>query len=267
MTKHPSATVEFRRVAQRLRDAVTGGTYEPGSRLPAAADLAEHLGCTRSAVERAVRVAAAEGLVTTRKGSGAYVSRLLKRITRQTTGLLRAGGDGEADGFGEALEAELRALGLVARHFPDVRTERAPQDLAALLGLKRSGQNVLVRDTRTFAVAAGAAPTDPGTPVQLAVTYLPLDIARHTALEDPDPGPRGVRGLLADLGHRPTDFSETIDVRPPREDEAAALEIDPDNRVIQLTRTAATADRAVEVTVSVLPAHLWSLSYRWTTAS
>ncbi|MEV0875831.1 GntR family transcriptional regulator [Streptomyces sp. NPDC049950] len=266
MTQHPSATPEFRHVAQRLRDAVTGGTYEPGSRLPAAAELADHLGCTRSAVERAVRVAAAEGLVTTRKGSGAYVSRLLKRITRRTDFLLRSGPDGEADGSDDALEAELRTLGLVARHFPDVRTERAPQDLAAPLGLKRHGQ-VLVRETRTFAVAAGSAPADPGTPVQLAFAYLPLDIARHTDLEHPNLGPRGVQGLLAELGHRPTDFSETVDVRPPHEHEAAALEIDADNRVIQLIRTAATADRTVAVTVSVLPAHLWSLSYRWTTTA
>ncbi|WP_432158022.1 GntR family transcriptional regulator [Streptomyces sp. bgisy153] len=263
MTQHPSATPEFRQVAQRLRDAVTGGTYEPGSRLPAAAELAEQLGCTRSAVERAVRVAAAEGLVTTRKGSGAYVSRLLKRITRRADDLLRSSRD-EAGGSGDALEAELRTLGLVARHFPDIRTERPTHDqAAALLGLKPHGR-VLVRETRTFAVAAGSAPTDPGTPIRLAVTYLPLDIARHTALEHPDPGPLGVRGLLAELGHRLTDFSETVDVRPPTEHEAAALEIDPDNRIIQLTHTAATADRTVEITVSVLPAHLWSLSYRWT---
>ncbi|MGW6603523.1 GntR family transcriptional regulator [Streptomyces sp. NPDC055036] len=260
----PSATPEFRRVAQRLRDDVTGGVYAPGQRLPAAADLAERLGTNRSVTERAIRLAAAEGLLTTRKGSGAYVARILKRIPRRAAAPLGRQDGGEADGTREAVEAELRDMGLAPRYFPTVSTERAPQDFAALLGVKRSGKNALVRETRVFAVPVDAQPTDPGTPVELIRTYLPLDIAAGTALEQPGAAPLDIRGRLAELGHRPTEFTETIDVRPPLDDEAQFLGLDTDNRVVQLTHSATAGDRTVEISVSVFPAHLWSFSYRWT---
>jgi len=266
MTQAPSpASVEFRRVAQQLRDDVHGGTYQPGERLPSAAELANQMGSNRSAVERAIRLVASEGLVTTRKGSGAFVSRILKRVTRHTTGLLRKRSSPEADANREALEAQLQGMGLVPRYFLNVRKEQAPEVVTELLGLKRSGENVLVREERVYAAAADASPTDPGTPVQLTTTYLPLDIAGGTALEHQDPGPLGVHGRLAELGHRPSEFTETIEVRPPRDDEAEFLEIDADNRVVQLTQTSAAAGRIVEIALCVLPAHLWSFSYQWTT--
>ncbi|OEJ20895.1 GntR family transcriptional regulator [Streptomyces subrutilus] len=260
----PSATSEFRRVAQLLRDGIGDGTYPRGERLPAAAVLAGDLGTNRGTVERAVRTVAAEGLLTTRKGSGAFVSRILERITRRSGALLDKQSGGEADGTREAVDAELRTMGLVARRFPSVRTERPPQDVALLLGRKQSAKQALACETRVYAAAAEAPPADPGTPVELICTYLPLDIAGGTALEHHDPGPMGVRGRLAKLGHRPTEFVETVLVRAPSDEEAEFLGIDVDNRVIHLTQTAWAGGRVVAVTVTVLPASLWSLSYQWT---
>jgi GntR family transcriptional regulator len=103
-----------------------------------------------------------------------------------------------------------------------------------------------------------------GTPVQLATSYLPLDIAGGTPLAEDDTGPGGTYSRLADLGYPPAQYREITRVRPPDDTEARALQLDPDHRVYDITRTASTRDgRVVEVTLIVLPAHQWELDTEW----
>ncbi|WP_031072086.1 GntR family transcriptional regulator [Streptomyces sp. NRRL WC-3742] len=264
----PPASAEFRRVAQAIRDRVRDGTYKPGQRLPAAPAMAEELGSNRSAVERAVRVVAAEGLLTTRQGSGAYVSRIIHSITRDGTGRYRKARREEAGPEGVqargAFEAELRRMNLVPRNHPSVRREVPPPQVAEILGVDPNQVSVVVRDRRMYAAPADAPPGDLGTPVQIATTYIPLDIAGGTVLEDLDTGAGGMISRLAEMGHTQVRIGEKIKVRTPTPEEAEFLSLDLDNRVCQITHTAWTAeDRAVEVTVHILPASLWELSYSW----
>ena len=101
-------------------------------------------------------------------------------------------------------------------------------------------------------------------PLQLAVSYLPLDIANGTALTEADTGPGGTYSRLADLGHAPATLTESVRVRPPDDDEALFLRMEAEQRVFAVRRTARTAaGRAVEVTDIVLPAHQWELVYEW----
>lgn len=58
-----------------LRDGIARGTYLRGSRLPTEASLCNEHGLGRGAVRRAIARLRDEGLVITRQGSGAYVSR------------------------------------------------------------------------------------------------------------------------------------------------------------------------------------------------
>jgi DNA-binding FadR family transcriptional regulator len=61
-------------VANALRADITSGTkYPPGTRLPSYRDLAAEHGVAPNTVMAAVRMLAAEGLVTVRASSGAYV--------------------------------------------------------------------------------------------------------------------------------------------------------------------------------------------------
>jgi GntR family transcriptional regulator len=261
-------TIEFLRVADLIRERIRDGTYEPGQRIPAAPALAEELDSNRSAVERAVRVVAGEGLLTTKQGSGAYVSRIVHKIRRDGTGRYQKAKREEADARGVpsrgAFEAELRRLGLVPRNVPDVRRAVPPKEVAGLLGVSAETESVVVRDRRMYAAPAGAPPGDLGTPVQIATTYIPLDIADGTQLEDHDTGPGGMISRLAEMGHVQAWIDEVIDVRKPTPEEAAFLLLDADNRVVQINHIASTEqDRVVEVTVHVLPASMWSLSYRW----
>lgn len=56
-----------------LRQAITGGTFRPGSQLPTEAELCEMLGVSRTVVREALRVLQEEGLVARRHGVGTFV--------------------------------------------------------------------------------------------------------------------------------------------------------------------------------------------------
>src|SRR5512141_2309185 len=58
---------------QELRQAITGGTFRPGSKLPTEAELCEMLGVSRTVVREALRVLEDEGLVARRHGVGTFV--------------------------------------------------------------------------------------------------------------------------------------------------------------------------------------------------
>jgi UTRA domain len=100
-------------------------------------------------------------------------------------------------------------------------------------------------------------------PVQIAVTYLPLDVATSTGLTDVDSGPGGLISRLSQTANRQVSVTETIQVRVPTEREQQVLNLPGDARVYELTHTARTAQgRCVEVTVHVMPVRLWDLDRR-----
>lgn len=68
MTKHVARVHEF------LNQALAGGGYAPGAKLPTERALSEQIGVPRSAVRDALSVLEARGAVTRIVGSGTYVS-------------------------------------------------------------------------------------------------------------------------------------------------------------------------------------------------
>lgn len=62
------------RIAQALHEHIIAGRYAAGARLPAEASLADSFGVSRPIVREAIAQLKADGVVITRKGSGAYVS-------------------------------------------------------------------------------------------------------------------------------------------------------------------------------------------------
>ena len=148
---------------------------------------------------------------------------------------------------------ELRRLGLTPRS--DVEVAQVPAPAAWPTAGVEEGAPVLARQRRMYAN---------DTPVQLAMSYLRWTSPQSTALASTDPGPRGIYSRLADLGHAPDTYTETARVRPPDDDEAQFLRMDPDQRVVTIQRTTRTAaGRIVEVNQITLPAHQWELVYEW----
>ena len=69
-----SARKTLTEIAQyELRQAITEGTFRPGSQLPTEAELCEMLGVSRTVVREALRVLEDDGLVSRRHGVGTFV--------------------------------------------------------------------------------------------------------------------------------------------------------------------------------------------------
>jgi len=63
-------------VARRILDMVTARALKPGDQLPPERDLAESLGVSRPSVREAIRGLAILGVVQSRQGGGAYITKL-----------------------------------------------------------------------------------------------------------------------------------------------------------------------------------------------
>jgi DNA-binding FadR family transcriptional regulator len=67
-------------VIGRLKKEIGAGRLAPGTRLPTEQELMAALGVSRTVVREAVAALRADGLVTTRQGSGAYVAADVSRV-------------------------------------------------------------------------------------------------------------------------------------------------------------------------------------------
>jgi len=62
-------------VAEQLRNAILGGSVQPGDRLPTEGKLATHFGVSRVTIREAIQMLRALGLVDATRGRGTFVSR------------------------------------------------------------------------------------------------------------------------------------------------------------------------------------------------
>ncbi|SDG86909.1 FadR/GntR family transcriptional regulator [Pelagibacterium luteolum] len=60
-------------VANSLREAILGGAYQPGDKLPSEARLTESHGVSRTVVREAIAALRSDGLVEPRRGAGVFV--------------------------------------------------------------------------------------------------------------------------------------------------------------------------------------------------
>ncbi|WP_069883502.1 GntR family transcriptional regulator [Streptomyces luteocolor] len=147
----------------------------------------------------------------------------------------------------------------VAGQAPDVTGVRvdetpAPEHIAQALGID-TGTSV-VRRSRTYEIDDQV--------VQMATSYLPLDLAHGTAITQIDTGPGGTYARLAELGHAPARFAEDVTVRPATIDESDQLGLRACEPIIHIVRTASDATRrVVEVNDMVLHPQRYRLRYEF----
>ncbi|MCZ2526008.1 GntR family transcriptional regulator [Streptomyces sp. NPDC059506] len=238
----------FRQIADQLREAIDKGRFKEGDKLPSESELVEHYGVSRMTVRNSLSLLQTEGLVVSEHGRGVYVRprppvrRLASdRFARRHREQGKSAFIVEADAAGSRPEVDSL----------EVREERPTQDIAARLG---SPRRVLARRRRYLL---------DNRPVEFAVSYLPLDIARGTPIAEPNPGPGGIYARLEELGHRLDHFDEEIRARMPSPDEIKTLRLAAGVPVIHLIRTAHdTTGRAVEVCDTVMAADAYVLAYQ-----
>ena len=237
----------YRQVADQLRDAILRGEYAPGDPLPSQPELARQYGLNQTSINRAIALLRHDGLVRVEQGKGAYVQALptARRVRR-----IPHVGDRDS-----TFAAEMRRLGLDPK--TDLVTAvvaKPPPEIADRLGAA-ADRDVLVRERHMYAS---------GRPVQLATSYIPVEIAGGPDIADPDTNPASLYERLGKRGHRPAHFAEEIEVRRATPAEAAFLELAEGQPVIEVTRLAKDADgRVLDVAVNVLSGYQWRLVYEW----
>ena len=237
-----------REIAHELRERIRTGAIRPGARLPGEPALVKEHGVAKETARRALTLLVSEGLAVRRKGSGTYV-REFQPIRRVANRRLAQ----EQWGAGRSIWTT--DIGDRPMSVTDLRVYEgpAPDEVALALRLE-DGAPVVVRD-RLYLVD--------GEPVQAAVSYLPADLVRDSLIAQEDTGPGGTYARLADLGVRPVRFVEELRTRMPSEEETARLRLPEATPVVEVYRTALTADdRPVEVNRMLLNGGVYVLEYR-----
>jgi DNA-binding GntR family transcriptional regulator len=156
---------------------------------------------------------------------------------------------GHGDAWGAEAEARGRRGTQRILHAGEVP---APAEVARLLGTAE-GEPVVVRRRLILLDER---------PNELTDTYYPLAIAQGTALARTAKIRGGAVTLLAELGHVGVRVREDVTAAMPDEDERRALETEPDEPVLRLTRvTLDREDHPIQVDRMVMPALRQRLRY------
>ncbi|MEE1941042.1 GntR family transcriptional regulator [Streptomyces sp. TRM 70361] len=236
-----------RRIADELRERIHSGELAPGTRLPGEPALVGEYGVAKETARRALTLLVTEGLAVRRRGSGTYVRefRPIRRVANRRLA---------EDGWGTGRSIWAADVGDRPMSVTDLEVYEtaAPDHVARLLDLAEEAP-VVVRD-RLFVVE--------GEPVQAAVSYLPAELVRDTAIAQHDTGPGGTYARLAELGAKPVRFTEELRARMPSQAEVERLHLAEGTPVVEIWRTAFTEDgRAVEANRMLLDAGVYVMEY------
>jgi GntR family transcriptional regulator len=239
----------YLQIADHLRTAIVKSELEAGAQLPSERELMASYGAARGTVRQAIAALRAQGLIDVQHGRGAFVRTQppVRRLAHDR--FARRHRDAGKAAYLAELEAEGRR--------PEVEVlgiDSAPAtpEIARRLQLTE-GAPVLVRRRRYLA---------DGQPMELATSYLPLDLVAGTKIGEPNPGPGGIYARLEEMGHRLKRFTEDVSARMPLPEEARALQLPAGVPVFVLVRTAYDSEgRPVEVCDTTMAADRYVLSY------
>lgn len=236
----------YERIAAVLRDQITAGHLEPGSRLPTQAQLSAEYHVSRIVARQALDLLESEGLIDRIRGGGAFVRRYQPLMRRSSLHYRSDPGMPFAD---EAIATE-RVPRYSHRTFPD----RAGPEVAQRLGIA-VGDPVM----RTMYVSYAD-----DQPVMLTDSFEPTAITRDTPIERPEEGPLLGAGLVdrfTSIGLRPTAVVERLRSRMPRPSETEELELRTGIPVTEITRITYHNNVVLETADILLAADSYILEY------
>jgi GntR family transcriptional regulator len=239
----------YKQIADHLRAAIVQGRLAEGDQLPSEAELMSHYRVARMTARNALRLLQDEGLITAHHGRGVYVrARPPVRRLASDRFARRHRKEGKA---AFSIEAEQHGATPMVDML-SVTEAPPPPDVAARLRVT-DGEPVVVRSRRYLLDSR---------PVEVAVSYIPADLASGTPIADPNPGPGGIYARLEEQGHTLDRFTEEVIARMPTPQEARVLALPPGVPVFRLIRTAYDIDgRAVEVCDTIMSADAYVLQY------
>jgi GntR family transcriptional regulator len=242
----------YRQIADQVRQWILSEA-EPGTKLPSERELSQQYAASRVTVRQAIALLRSEGLIDVEHGAGVFVR---ARPPVQRLGQERLSRRNRQQGKGAFL-ADLAAAGREPSIQIEVRRGPVPAEIAERLGVQ-AGQEVLIRDR--------VMGTSDGQPLQLATSYLPVDLVAGTQIEQEDTGAGGTYARLEEIlepkGRSLARFREEISVRMPLPEEAVALRLAAGVPLIRVVRTAFDAqDAALEVCDTLMAGDRYELTY------
>ncbi|MGH3647922.1 MAG: GntR family transcriptional regulator [Micromonosporaceae bacterium] len=228
MSINPGSPVPpSQQIAAQLRTAITGGTYQPGERLPSIPALTERYGVAKQTVQRAIDQLRLEGTLVTKPGSGTYV-----RGTRRRLAQLARGRYGPVRGYHAALPTRYRQRVYAAGPEP------APDAVCRAFGVPPEGR-VLARRHLLL---------DGEQPVELGVSWLSPQLSGELAVPEPLGRPL-YQAVEEATGKRYGTVTDQITARLASPEEAQLLRIRRDTAVLVLLHQARDTDGEIlEVT-------------------
>ncbi|BAI74302.1 transcriptional regulator (plasmid) [Azospirillum sp. B510] len=231
-----NATALYRQIADRLRDEIASGRFEPSGRLPTESEIGSRFAVSRVTVRLALDRLEAEGLIERRKGKGTFT--VGKRVQHPLDRL-------------RSFHESLRVQGLNAEMRPlSARIVATPPDLRGDFGPR-------CLEVRRLHLVDGD-------PVALGRSLLP---AALETVDWEEAGRKPIYGILQDIVGKPVGAAD-IEVKAAAADAevAAALGLPPGAPVLVMERRSvfvggACADRSVFHIRS--ERYSFILSHRW----
>jgi len=237
----------YRQIADQLRAEIQRGERDAGSQLPSESQLMASYDVSRVTARRALGVLVTDGLVVAEHGRGWFVRRK-PPVKRLGSDRFARRSEGKA-AFTVDMEASNRPFQVDVLF---VGRDTISEEMGVRLGVA-AGDEVVVRRRRYLAE---------GQPIEVATSYIPLDVAAGTPIEEPNPGPGGIYARMEDQGMTFDRYDEEIAARMPTEEETRLLQLPPASPVLHLIRTAIADGRPVEVCDTVMDASAFVLHYR-----
>jgi len=241
----------YRQLAEGLRASIVSGELREGESLPSERELLDNYGLARGTIRQALGLLKGEGLIETRRGQGAFVASrppVLRLSSNRFSRSHREQGEG-------AFIAEMKQAGIEDSTIDSIVVEPhviAPHEISQRLGLGKNAR--VVKRSRRYLAR--------GEPLQKAVSWIPLDLAKNTAILQPDTGPGGIYARLEERGVRLQRFEEDVASRMPTPQESHELRLRPGIPVFVITRVAYEQNgRAVEVCETLARSDRYVLRY------
>jgi GntR family transcriptional regulator len=239
MPKQPAGAqrgTKYQYVADVLRADIASGKYAAGAQLPSETVLVETFEVSQPTIRAAIRSLQTEGLVESRHGIGTFVceGQRWQRHSRSRYGRARA----DEGLLSSNLEHRILSAG----------KKVVPDHIAAVMDISPDTE-VIARYRRL---------SDPVTKQvrEMGASYLPLEIAEGTFLEEPVVVPKALFLCVEELSHKQYATAKDIwEPGPASVEEAVGLNLPTGAWVMRVIHVARAADGTIlEVSESVWPA-------------
>lgn len=237
MTDAIAGLAKYHRVANTLRREIQEGKYDKdGGRLPAESDLKKRFDVSLPTLRQGLAVLRSEGLISSQQGKGTFVrtDRPFQRRSRNRYGRARSDE--------KLLTADLRHEIVFAGR------GTVPARIAEAMDVPADTE-VVIRRRNLYDKKTGRLE-------EVGASYIPLDIAGGTFLEEPTVVPKALFLCVEDLaGAKYTSARDLWRSRMPTPEEADAFSLPLGASVMTVVHTARAADgQVLEVSESAWPA-------------